>query len=628
MKSSILYFFLTLFPAIGFAENGTVETTASNESKVIYFHEEKHPTKMDWESLTLCWGANSDAGNHEASSDKNSSAASSGKLDSNIFVNGPLGRMLANQLEWNSYFDKKDFTFNVNIKRTIAARIDMHEESTCTTHDWSYKVDKVSDQVVTSVQLTVPQNAWVMRVKTLKNLSGQEAVIVRARSMPAVQYQKADFRDNIDLNGYQYFFTKPGEDFKIQLIFKDENVKNVELMASFEVTFIGQNRCDQVAKEITGDAQALTSGEAAKNIEIGLKNIENIFQNSNVYENADTLNQSVVFVGCLMNKSVSDSLLYNNDAEDISKLLNSLFSFESRVHERLLKQKINPDGGEALTLLTQMSIASLAINQMESLKPYCQKFSVFDSETGKKSGTQPGYVRMVKNLRKARAVYGSGFTSYFKQVNELHQSMVAGAKTYSDLLNDSRRRDRVLLFAQALQADNKLMVTHHITSLLLKLPDLKATATTVNLARSAQNLEHLVARLQGYFFIEFELIADRDETPFRKINFDEIIRSLEKEEKVFIESLHKLLSLVDLNEDGEIASRFKAASQDFIMTIIPRSKSWLSSVYQGYFVEFLALLDLDFARDLKTNSLNEKNNYQTKTFEEISECLANFSTVD
>lgn len=616
---------LILAGSVAIAESGDVSTSASTNGEVTYFESEDHPMKMDWNNWTFCWGANAKAKTENSRGSEQGSNDNSGSLEAYANVEGPLNRMLANRLQWESKFDKQDMVFRINIQRTLGTYQERQVRSTCATHDWKYKVNKAESKVETSVMLHVPDNVWVMRIKTLVNKSGNLLRLDHSRPMPKKEGYEVQTEEGFLLAGYQYFFTKPGEDFKIALSINEKEVKDIDLVASIEVTFIGQNRCEQTVREVLGNEKAVTSAQIANEVRSAFDRIAGGLNSKN-QSSVDSLHRATLFIGCLMNRNISDSILFNNDATQMQKLMTEVQDFREKVNNQLISDPQYKEVGDALKLLTQMSLTSLTSGVLEYVKPFCQKIPIFDASLGKTIGYKRGFVKIGENLKHIRALLGTaGFTKYYADLFTKYQLAMLNAQTYAEVAADPIRRAQLIELGNLFDANNKVLVAHRISALLVELPALKPNATVLALAESAQKMEAVVGLLHSSFSRELDSLSLRSPLKPKHVSFDSDIRELDLATKKFSENLQLLLSLVDKEEGGPMASEFAEATQR-ILTV--GGNRWLANVYGGYFADYLASLDPDFQAARAANAVDTEGNYKQQALEEVTSCLTAYSSLN
>ncbi|MGE4130223.1 MAG: hypothetical protein AB7F86_01220 [Bdellovibrionales bacterium] len=606
-------------------DSGDVSTKVETGGGVTYFESEDHPMKMDWDNWTFCWGANAKSKTHSGDSAVSGSSENSGTIDSYANVEGPLSRMLVNRLQWESKFNKEDMTFRINIHRKIGANQERQERSTCTTHDWKYKVNKAQSKVETSVKLHVPDNVWVMRIKTLINHSGYRPVIDSSRPMPIRESSQVQETKGFELDGYQYFFTRPGEDFQIALNIDEKQVKDIDLVTSIEVTFVGHNRCEQTFQEVFGNEKLATSDKVASAAREAFEKMEASLDRKDQATIGD-LHRTTLLIGCLMNRNVADGILYHNDTTQVQKLMSEVQSFRQRVTDRTLQDPSYKRAGDALKLLTQMSLASLTSNVLEHVQPFCEKIPIFNRSSGQKIGYKRGFVQIGENLKQARNLLGgAGFTRYFSDLFAKYQFASLSGRTHAQLMSDPVTRQNIVELSNLFEANNKVLVAHKISSLLAEMPGLKPNVVVVGLAESALKMEATVGRLHSAFTRELDKLAARSATRPDLKNFDTDIRALDNSTKSMQANLQALLALVDKAEGGPIASDFANATQG-ILTI--GGNFWLAQVYGGYFADFLASIDPDFRSAREKKSVEANGTYKQLALEEVKSCLTAYSSLN
>jgi len=603
------------------AHEGDVSTDVAIGGGVTYFEEEDHPTKMAWDNWTFCWGADAKSKTENLNSKGDNARGRVGALEDTLRVGGPLGHMLVSKMEWDTQFDKKDMVFKINIRRQVGANRYAETRSTCTTRNWRYKVNKLTAKVNTKVDLRVPPNVYVMRIKTLSNGSGHDAIINRVRAMPIQENAAVRHQANFALNGYQYFFTRPGEDFTISLDIDENQVKKLDVVASYEVTFVGQNRCDQAVRDLFGNSPLITTRDLRGRAREALAAVENGLSEDSGHEE---LHKAVLFIGCLMNRDLADGILYNNDAGQVQGLLTEFLSFERQVNNKINSMDSYKRIGDAMKLLTHMAIASLQANVLDSVKPYCEKLPVFDRSNGAQVGLERGFIKIGRNLKMARELLGNnGFSSYYARLLEIFRSATANGRPYDQILNDGDLRSHVIELAKLFDANSKVLVAHKITGFLAELPNLRPTATTVRLAQSAQTIEVITARLHSRFAREIDRFVSKSAKVPDDVDMNMDIRKLSEAETEFHDSATRLIQLVDSKEGGYVTSEFTRATEGIVTS---GTNGWLAKVYNGYFADYLEGLDPDFKAAREAGGVDDHGNYERKAISEVQKCLVGFSS--
>lgn len=605
--------------------DGDVNTEVKGSGTARFFYEEHHPTKMNWDNWTFCWGANAKSRDGKSKSEEEVSRNNQGSLTTKSYVEGPFSKMVTSELFWKNNFNKKDFVFTIDFKRSIGKDRSERINSTCTTHDWSYKVSNVDTEVSTSLRLRVPENVYVLRLRTNQNDPTRKISIRNVRSIPKSQMVAPIVNsEGIELGGYQYFFTKPGEEFQIELKFNDNDTKDIELIASIEVTMIGQNRCDQVIRETLGDANALTRAGSDKAVRAAFYSIEEKLKSGESPENIDSLNRSAVLVGCFMNQSIADGILYNNNAGEVRGLLDSVSEFQR--HVDLIRGDKFQSVKTALATLTKMSMVSLSSNVLDSVKPLCSKRPVFDPQTHQKIGYKRGYVTMAENLRQVQSLAGTGMAQYYRDLLGKFQSAMGAGKTYGELMADSETKAKLERLYQFYRANSKAAVSARIYGLLDDVPTLKRTAELVRMYNAALQVKLLSDKLNSLFGHEFLKlgISFKGRPDFAEVEKD--ITKLSEQTEILLDSVGKNLTLVDADSTGYVGGQFVNAVQDILTRFFAGYGSALANTYDGYFREFLAGLDPDFKKALDEGKIDKNEKYERPFHDEVVKCLVGYSS--
>jgi hypothetical protein len=634
----ILVFILSVIGNLQQAYAQTVNTEASASGGVTYYHEEDSPSKINWKKWAFCPGRNSKSETKDYTGDVMRSNNNSGEIITKGPDDGPLA-LLTSKLNWSAVFDESELIFRVLIKKEIGQNRTTATRTACFTHSWDYKVNAVTSEVNTAVKLLVPNNVWVMRIKSDSNLVKQHIQILRGRRMPDQHKGQSVVSDALAIasNGYSYYFTKPGEEFEIKVNFKDSNLRASELIASIEVNFIGENRCKKTVSELLGHSYSWSDGKIASQVQKSLSLIEQgLVGARSSSNNGDQFDKSTVFIGCMMNEDVANRVMFHNDIDEIKNLLNTIQQYREKATELQLKTPGHQSSGDAMKLVTQMALVSLSSNILEGIKPYCAKSPIFDIKSGKQIGYEHGYVVLARKLRSAQAALGlekgaPGFSAFYTKLLETYMSFVNTGRSYADLASKPTSRMRLAQFAELFEADNKVLLLDQALMQLSALGRLKPNADLVGMANELVNVEQLTTSIHHKFVMELERYIKGDQGVPSVNGWSEEIESLRIHSEKLRHHLDRLLELIDLDAGGFVAGKFREATTEILTEFLYGPADWLKDSYGGYFKEFLATLKPAISvGDQNAKQKKEVINKQSLDdefffkagFKEVTSCLA------
>ena len=593
--------YVLFFTKVSVADS-IVTTTVNASGSVRYFHEEKHPTKMDWGKWTFCSGALTKTEEFRSNSQEFQSDQNEGESQMFADVHGPLGKILANNLSWKSAFKEESSTFHINIRRQISSNSSAQDSSVCVTDDWKYVVDHATTTVHTSVKLTVPNGIWVMRIKSIGN--GVKTKVTKVREVPI--YTTSPVNENnsgVPLNGYQYFFTQPNEKFEITSTFSDAQARDLDIVASYEIHFISDTRCDELLKDSLGSsdvAQIRNFSQAVKN---RLQSYENEISQGSEQVGIESLSQSTLFMGCLMNPKVTKKILYYDNILQMKELVSVIENFRINIGNIIAKKpylKSYLDIGDTITLMSQ---AKLTSNVIAHLKPYCTPVPVWDLTTKEQIGSIPTYRRLSSNFNKALALLGpEGYGPYFKKVYPILRKIMDG-RTYAEIKNNPELMSKMKEFDQMLGDLDKLQNMQMVSKYLERLGNFQPTEDLVSITYLVYDLERLISILQGTINFRFMFVGLGYDT---KVSFDKIdyyLESTDQKMRQLIQRIKNVQKIVALDENQEVAGKFLNAIEFLGFDIHKTRVENLNSIYMQYLKTFTSGLD------------------QTKELEGLKKCL-------
>ena len=589
-----------------------VSTTVKSSGKGSYFYEEHHPTKFDASSFTFCGGRNSKS---ETANDKNEEEVFTSNKGNKTFFNNistnktRLKQFLNQQIEWDNFYDDKDYSFHVKFKKKVGAGQTLTQRNTCNTRTWKYRVDTAKSEVNTSVKIVVPENVWVVQIKKIVNKNIPIEVRYKAKKV----YQKAVAQNTLvqsegaELDkDIKYFFVKPGDEIQLETSFVDIKT-NFELIADFKVTFVGHNRCKSIIK------QAMTEGDKSdKAIILSQDIIESKLSGAFAINKDGSFPQkthnSLLFLGCLTSKPQVESLLFENNFKQMEVLLDGIEKFYEKASRKMIQSTNETKDVSIIPFLRVVDIMtrySLATSTLSAMKPMCDMYPYVVN--GKKVGHITAYLLARQKLDLIKELLNTSdksktpqFASYFDEFsNELSK---LPKMTYAELYNKSQELLEPLIIDY--EANNKFQVVVELLSLADSLPPFRKNRQLAEFYQSLSEVKKDVYTYNKEVNYQVDRIVSQGNDA---IDFNEL-RSLSKKQlSSSRELVIKFTSLYDLF-DGEYANAFAEALDDINEEHRVVTKKWLGNKYGGFFSKYAGLY-------------SKENNISKDEFSKLSECL-------
>lgn len=608
-----LTIYFVLLPLSVFAQ--TVTTNVSGEGDVSYFYEEYRPPKFDLGSFTLCWGGDSDYENGNLKIDPNKGDANKGEMTigKDVHAKGFVQHMMAQKLEWESIFNKEEYTFNIKFKKVNGRDRWVDRSSTCNTKNWKYKVESATASINTSVDIAVPANTWILRLKPTVNTHVPNLVYDISNASEVVGSNRSmDFEKPVKLivGEYSYFFVKPSSLVKLSLNFKSDT-KEYDILANFEVTFVGFNRCEQSMN----DFKALINKNSSEPLSSDM--VTQAFEKvgSSFYANTskavEDVHKAMAFLGCATSQAAAAPLHYDNKVGSMLQILYGIDSFKDKVVNASLSRNnvgANTDSNmtinvNALNVLANMARYALASTSINNLKPLCKthQFMSLDSQ----SKYMTGYLFMRQQLDVIRFLIGLD-NNRKKEFIDVELSFILdellrrleGVDTQEYMAKNRQEIANLYQLFYKLQSWRISVAFSRFN----ELPKIRANRDLVNLSQALADANKAHDTLHGRLFALFKLLAriDRnitDFTPFKK----DLAELKEALNRVYI-YFPKVYEMVD----GDLASKFRDDVDFMDMDHRAPTEKWLTSSYGGFLLDFV-------------KTYQHEKNYLTA--EELKQCL-------
>jgi hypothetical protein len=359
---------------------------------------------------------------------------------------------------------------------------------------------------------------------------------------------------------------------------------DADISTDFEITFIGQNRCDKTIREVMGDGPGLAVANVGAKARDQLKALQAEIARPESEQKLEAVNRSVVFMGCLINESVANSVLFDNDPAEIRGLLQALDAFTTQSADEQLASDVSATGENALKVITQMSLLSLATNSLNATLPYCEHKPVF-GEDGDQSGWIRGYLDLSRRLQKAKALYEfnestsgpAGYASYYRGFMDRYQPFLDTGLSYGSFRTDPERERRLLELATFFDGNNKVLRAYEATGQLSAFGTLPPNRDMVEMAKAVLAVERLTARIHSRFAQEFEYFIDRSPKRPNLQGMREDLDMLDSQMRALNFRIGRLLSLLNPGGDGEVAEPLKTAVQEIATDFLGGRRQYLRS---------------------------------------------------
>ncbi|MCB0355716.1 MAG: hypothetical protein KDD40_01845 [Bdellovibrionales bacterium] len=512
-----------------------------------------------------------------------------------------MNNFLNQQTIWNNYFNEKEYKFHINFKKNIGEGAVLHHRNICNTRTWIYKVDTASSKVTTSVNVVVPENVWVLRIVKVVEKDPKILVNYNAQNV----YQKVVGRSSIAKaesvsigKTYNYFYVKPGDEIKLEVQFEDVKT-DIDLIASFEVTFFGNNRCEAVVNKVKGN-----SGLTKEKI---LDKISSSYVMGKDGEIPEATHESLLFLGCLTAKPQIESMTYENNIDQMRALLSGINAFTK---EAILaatdstKSKGDTDAISFLETLSYMVRNKVSRETLSAMAPMCKRHPLI--RENKQVGYVTAYLQSKMVLDKIALYLNEGtedgldFVKYFDELTKILLQLKG--EMFKNILQYSRQQLQELF--NYYQINSKLIVLEHINKLANELPKTHIHRQMAEFYQSLDDLTAAVAVYDREFNILLESISYGGTKTLDTQNVEVQNRQLDKKYFDFNEKFKKLYKLFD----GHYAQSFAEAMDDIHEQHLIQSENWLTTEYEGFFKEF-------------TQTYKSSADYNSEEYQKLSDCI-------
>lgn len=588
----------------------TVDTFIETEGKGSYFYEEFHPTKFDFSTFTFCGGRNADSASATFKTEKETRRGNSGNWDVNMNTEahkGLLSSMISQQLQWDSKFDEKEYTFNVRLKKKVGAGQVITHRNTCNTRTWHYRVDAAQSRFISSVRVVIPENVYVARFRTsFPGTKNVRATINKVRAIGVDDEHEPAALQGIQAGeGTLYFFVKPHEEISIEVVHDDAGT-NVDLVADFEVTFMGYNRCEKGIREfrqLSGqDANGVITKEIVTTAFSTIK--DGILQKKP--SSSEDVHKAILFLGCLTSESVAKALIYDNTAKQVEEILSGIDDFSAQVTREKSNSETVDNTAKPLRVLEAMARNAVASSVIRGLKPLCERYpSVGDDD--KIKGLIPGYFVFRYKLDLIASTLGispdvsrqGAITDYFHGLLEALEKM-SGA-SYADLLKE--RKSEILDLVRDYESNGKVAVVEEAAKQFNLLPPIEPNHDLVAMDVQLMEMKAKIYRVNEEFLRLTDLFAANSQAPLDLTRFKKHVDDFAASENEFRGHFGAVYEVFS----QEYAQSFRDVIQNLDDRHIQTTREWMEHKYGGFLKQFS-----DFQKDKMGGE---------KTAKELEKCI-------
>ncbi len=405
MKTYILTLFVLLHLNSAHADGPVISGSATGTAQVHRMSIEKQ------KSIFLKCSGGPDA---VSNSQRNLSGADQGASGTIQLTDDHFYRNFsALTLSWNSEF--KDRTFIVNFSHVIGAPIKTEHDSQCG-HDENYsKVTATTAELNSLLQMIIPEDVWFVRIEDLDSTQGESNLQTNLNGgnpLRAIQ--------DSGVSTDSYFSTLPGDTISLAVKWNPASQRTATVTRRLKVTLVGKDGCEeQLINRKNTALGSLTAGLTGK------------AQSANAVE----------LVGCLLNDKVTNKVLNESSAGDLSQILEMLETFSFSVNTTSVST--NGNQSQALKLISQYASYKLAYRALKEITGYCQDVTIKNSLSTDKGVIVNGF--MYNHYYLTRIIHRLNSFNYerFSQFAVSIQNLQKEFPTYLDLKRNKKAFDQV-----------------------------------------------------------------------------------------------------------------------------------------------------------------------------------------
>jgi hypothetical protein len=205
----------------------------------------------------------------------------------------------------------------------------------------------------------VPDNVFVLRVRKTANAAsavGLTDTIVNTAEV-TLQGKNPDVnldtlkKDVVGIGGWEYRFVRPGDKIDFIAEYTTTDPRNVSFTLDYEITFVGQNRCESILGGI-----AKFSATAA--------DVDQVFSLVKAGDEQGMHNFALA-MGCLGNPTYRDRLFTQSSGKSVAPFIKELQKRSTALGAQTSQYAL------ATRVIAEMGVYSLARGFLTDLKPYC-----------------------------------------------------------------------------------------------------------------------------------------------------------------------------------------------------------------------------------------------------------------
>ena len=485
----------------------------------------------------------------------------------------------------------------ISFKKTVSEPEVHWKNEECNDTRWGYKVSSANAKINTKVSLDVPDDVWILSIKKKTEYSKASLIekienVFQFSEGGSLNAPLLALGNKRLVNGsHTYFFTRPGDRLELSLSVEDQSLSNASALGSYQVDFLGANRCKAKIEEFGGWTPAAIR-KAATDVANGMG-----------------LHDSILYFSCLTNQKHILKLLNTNQSYDVKSILETINDLKSRVIPSLTSVNSNTRG--VLRLVLKMAEYSVAQTLVEDVKKYCSDVELVDVLSGRVIGTEKRFDSVNYALDRLNAVVQSIVPQYHRVFAKRLQDLNSKGVTYAQAIaNDADKAE--FLSALKIVGEPRIYLIDEVRRLMELFPDTETSKLSRHqvlnnltelegiLFDIYYEIDHLVVKLvhKDSNILEYRLYKDKSERAL--VLIDQLQRFVDAEFKTFHEK--------------DNVSGFTELAQASISQYLKANFENLRGIYGGFLNEFLASKVNPARRADVEKSVNE-------TFEQVNQCL-------
>lgn len=523
-----------------------VSTEASNSADLQVLYVAKHPSKF-----MKCWGrpTESHVNDHQGS-------GGTGNTNEGSLSSDGGGKHLQD-VTWASTWTEED-EFKIQYKKSLMKTHTEYKNMACTKKSWTYKVSRSEAHVKTNVKLTVPDGIWVVGLKgsyskiaTIPTMSVSNTLSANGNALSVTK------NFNLQQGIYEYQFVRPFDEISLDVTIDDSGLKDEQIAAEIEVSYLGQSRCEKIIQENKGyNTAALESAVARANsgeMNLGLFN---------------------QYLSCVSSPKHLNQVLYQNGPTELQALETSISQLGRNLGVSHMVR--------AVITKAQFEIANKVMNDIELLcKPTQEKnYSSLSSAPARRGYVYASYQyqRMNAFLDLINPEPYTYFATAIQTASETYSS-------YADLKKDTNLKTEVQNLAKAFQ-DRRLWVVQLLQGILDDLPQTKVGESERDDVRNALEKTRLALILTNQLVQDqINQIATSQQTPLQVEDLLKATRDLDAAKQDLVAKVSKSGELYYFDSGYTTFNSYALAFTD---QFFGSYFNYLFHGYSGFLQEYLS----------------------------------------